>query len=220
MNSSNDMSNTILQTSEFASQPIISSVGETNNSMFSYLKNINLTTWLIIIFILAFLGFNIFVYLAKGTQTITDIFAPLVKKIFGVSLAVTSDIVDTSAEGAKTVVNKTAGIIDTSLTAVQNITPNLSSSQLKSTSVQQAPNVAINNSLNKSLNTAQHNKLNDDYQANEAESTVNNTGKAGWCYVGTDREFRSCAEVGVNDTCMSGDIFPSKEICINPSLRV
>jgi hypothetical protein len=25
--------------------------------------------------------------------------------------------------------------------------------------------------------------------------------------------------VGPNDTCMSGDIFPSQDICVNPSLR-
>ena len=45
------------------------------------------------------------------------------------------------------------------------------------------------------------------------------SGKKGWCYVGEDRTFRSCVEVGENDKCMSGDIFPTKEVCENPSLR-
>ena len=39
------------------------------------------------------------------------------------------------------------------------------------------------------------------------------------CYIGTDRGFRSCIEIGDADKCMSGDIFPSQDICINPSLR-
>jgi len=43
--------------------------------------------------------------------------------------------------------------------------------------------------------------------------------KSGYCYIGEDRGFRSCIQVGVGDTCMSGDIFPTKEICINPNLR-
>lgn len=43
--------------------------------------------------------------------------------------------------------------------------------------------------------------------------------KNGYCYVGTDRGYRSCIKVGESDKCMSGDIFPSKDICINPSLR-
>ena len=220
MNSADDISNSILLNSE----PIISSStslssSSTGNSIISYVTNINWTTWLIIILILAFLEFNIFTYLAKVTQDITNVFGPLIKKLFGVTLAVTGDIVDTSAQGAKEVVNETANVIDTGLSAVQNITPNTPNSNLKSSSLQ-PPDVASNNALNKSLNTAQHNnEHNSDYQANEAESTVNNSGKSGWCYIGSDRGFRSCAQVGVNDSCMSGEIFPSKEICINPSLR-
>jgi hypothetical protein len=44
-------------------------------------------------------------------------------------------------------------------------------------------------------------------------------GKSGWCYTGMDQGFRNCAPVGANDICMSGDIFPSQDICINPNLR-
>ena len=42
---------------------------------------------------------------------------------------------------------------------------------------------------------------------------------AGFCYIGEDRGFRSCINVGEGDVCMSGDIFPSMAKCINPSLR-
>jgi hypothetical protein len=45
------------------------------------------------------------------------------------------------------------------------------------------------------------------------------TGKAGWCFIGEDLGVRTCSEVGVNDVCMSGDVFPSQEICMNPNLR-
>lgn len=46
-----------------------------------------------------------------------------------------------------------------------------------------------------------------------------NSGKAGWCFIGEDRGLRTCSEIGQNDKCMSGDIFPSHEICMNPNLR-
>ena len=39
------------------------------------------------------------------------------------------------------------------------------------------------------------------------------------CYIGTDRGFRCCIEIGEADKCMSGDIFPTHDMCINPSLR-
>jgi len=45
------------------------------------------------------------------------------------------------------------------------------------------------------------------------------TTKTGHCYVGEDRGVRSCIKVGEGDICMSGDIFPTREVCINPNLR-
>ena len=47
----------------------------------------------------------------------------------------------------------------------------------------------------------------------------NGSGKAGWCFIGEDRGFRTCSQIGENDQCLSGDIFPSQEICMNPNLR-
>jgi hypothetical protein len=58
------------------------------------------------------------------------------------------------------------------------------------------------------------------YNTDEATSVIQSGGtKAGWCFIGEDRAFRSCAYVNETDQCMSGNIFPSKDICINPTLR-
>ena len=43
--------------------------------------------------------------------------------------------------------------------------------------------------------------------------------KSGYCYIGEDRGFRSCIKVNEKEKCDSGDIFPTKDICINPKLR-
>ena len=58
-------------------------------------------------------------------------------------------------------------------------------------------------------------------QADDATSMtqMKHKSKAGFCYIGEDRGFRSCIEVGEGDVCMSGDIFPTRAICINPNLR-
>ena len=56
-------------------------------------------------------------------------------------------------------------------------------------------------------------------QPDDATSRTQRTGKSGYCYIGEDRGFRSCIKVGEQDTCMSGDIFPTHAICINPRLR-
>jgi len=224
MDNSNSFSNSILQSTEpsFPSDSIVSSSGD-SSGFFDGLKNVNLTTWIIIFLILSFLGFNIFVYLAKGTQDITNVFAPLLHKIFGSAAIVTGQTIDVAAEGAKAVVGETANVVNTGLTSIQNITPNGAPSSLQTQSVQGTippQDVTINNTLNKALNTSQQSQQGEDYQAYEASSSVHSGGgQAGWCYVGEDRGFRTCAQVTASDKCMSGDIFPSQELCINPNLR-
>jgi len=226
MDNSNSLSNSLLSSEQVVPGSNINSSSSTGDSsgFFDSFKNFSVVTWIIIILILAFLGFNIFVYLAKGTQDITSFFNPLLQKIFGNFGQLSGQVVDVSAEGAKAVVSGTAGAVNTGLSTVQNVTPgglnatsSLPNPTIKST-IPQA-DVAQNNSLNKALNSSQgtNQGSNQDYEAHEASSSV--TGKAGWCYIGEERGFRTCAQVGVNDVCMSGDIFPSNEICINPNLR-
>jgi len=239
-NISDKISNSILGSNDISSIPSLSSdIGVSSSSsdssmssFFDWIKEISLTTWFLIILILAFLGFNIFVYLAKGTQEFNSFFAPLIQKVVAIFGGVTGQVVDVSAEGAKAVVNTSADVVTTGLTGVQNITPSkqvqpktsqttTKGQDIKTTFPQ--GDVAQANTLNKAINssTAQKQQVNgEDYQADEASSTIQNGApKAGWCYIGEDRGFRSCAEVGVNDTCMSGDIFPTSQVCVNPSLR-
>jgi len=227
MDNSNSLSNTIIQSSEVSFPSLgtnLDSGSDSSSGFFDGLMNINGTTWLIIILILAFLGFNIFVYLAQGTQTVSNIFAPLVQKIFGTTVAVTGESVDVAAEGAKAVVGGTANVVNTGLTGVQNVTPNTASSSIKNQPVQNTvpqKNQLENDTLNRALNTSKQSQSQqqNDYEAHDASSSVHTADKPGWCYVGDDRGYRTCAQVGVNDQCMSGDIFPSQELCMNPNLR-
>lgn len=53
-------------------------------------------------------------------------------------------------------------------------------------------------------------------------SELNNnhkTGLDGYCFVGSENGTRSCVRIGKNDKCMSGEIFPTMEVCVNPDLR-
>ena len=112
-------------------------------------------------------------------------------------------------------VNASAGTVTVGLNQIQNITGGT-----PETAVQQ-PDITINNSLNRSLNTSTEQKQQEngeDYVADDSTSPIQQ-GKMGWCFIGEDRGFRSCAYVGANDQCMSGDIFPSKDVCMNPNLR-
>ena len=74
--------------------------------------------------------------------------------------------------------------------------------------------------LDKVLNNATQSmsgpSADDSYSSIQSSKSIS---KSGWCFIGEDRGYRSCVEVGENDKCMSGDIFPTKDICINPTLR-
>ena len=230
MSSSNSLSNTILQSSD-SSMPEMPDIFSTNTSpdvssnqtgFFEGIQSTSPTTWLLIILILAFLGFNIFVYLAKGTETINSIFSPIISMFSGIFGDTVSQVVNVTAEGTKKIVNSTAGVIDAGLSDVQQIVPNKASSSVSSVPVtKNQPDLMSNNSLNKALNTSQSSQNpNNEYQADEASSSIQSgPPKSGWCYIGEDRGFRTCAEVGPNDKCISGDIFPSQDLCVNPSLR-
>jgi len=240
-NSSASSSKSILETinqsmdsNNVGSSPTVSSSSTSSGNsggLLSSLFSVSITTWIIIILVLAFLGFNIFVYLAKGTQDITNFFSPIIEKIVGAFAMVTGKVVDTTATGAKAVVNTSADVIDSGLTGVQNVTHELTQGKKAGSTVggTRLPNaiptadVMQNNTLNKALNNSnvkQNIGQTDEYVADDSTSSIQkNQTKGGYCYIGDDRGHRSCMRVNENDTCMSGEIFPTNEICINPSLR-
>jgi hypothetical protein len=223
-------------------------IASSSSSISEYFSNITWQTWVIVILVLALLGINIFAYLAKATTDFSSIFETYFRPIisffgFGI-LETTKQTVSTSATGTKAgvdlVANTTTGVIDTiedvaknsnSTTTKTNTTTNkpsankATSAQKNSMPVQQQIQEAggayewNQNALDAALNdavTAQ----NQEPQPDESLSSVqSSSGKAGWCYIGVDRQTRTCSKIGVNDQCLSGDIFPSQEICVNPNLR-
>ncbi len=41
----------------------------------------------------------------------------------------------------------------------------------------------------------------------------------GFCYIGYDLGQRECTDIYAGEVCMSGQIFPTMDVCINPNLR-
>jgi hypothetical protein len=72
-------------------------------------------------------------------------------------------------------------------------------------------------SLSKALNDAK--QTYDTPHPDDSRSSIQTIGKSGWCYIGEEQGVRTCSEIGVNDSCMSGDVFPTQAICMNPNLR-
>lgn len=182
------------------------------------ISSISWQTWIIIILILALIGFNVFVYLAKGTDFIVNIFGPILK-FFGYSILETTDqTIQTSSTGAKAGIDVISNTSEKTVLTNNNNNSNalpqgqIAESSQQGTSIVKPTQNSPEDSLENALQNASQNIPNQGPSPNESS-------KAGWCFIGDDQGFRACSQVGVNDVCMSGDIFPSQEICMNPNLR-
>ena len=179
---------------------------------------------LLVIILLALIGFNAFTYLDDITQWFSDTFgAPFrdVARFLGYAVADTvKTTVDVTAKGAKSAVDIAAGATTSGIDVLQStIGANASQSRQSSARQSRQSNQSKSNA-EVSLETALSHAKKEPPQPDDATSrTQRSSGKAGYCYIGEDRGFRSCLEVGEQDTCMSGDIFPTHAVCVNPRLR-
>lgn len=205
-------------------------------SFVSYITSVSLQTWIIIILILAILGINIFAYLAKGTQSASNIFNQIfspILKFFGYeTLETTKQTITNTATGTTVGVNALATTANTGITSLEQTQTQTQSiqGQMASTSNQGVlieepiskdnsyPGELAEDSLDKALNNAT--QTIDESPEPLIASSSQTTGESGWCYIGEDRGVRTCSKIGVNDVCMSGDVFPTQDVCVNPSLRV
>ena len=195
----------------------------------------NMWKYVIIFFILAVLGFNLFTYVGAFSNflgTITDKIIAVFKPIlayFGYGVSETAKkTIDLTASGSKKAIDVASGTLTGGINVLQNglsrgsapSTPPASGGSISSALTRGSASSESGGSSPPSKGRATDRI---DYPMPDDAGSVTQLSKAknksGFCYIGEDRGFRSCISVGEGDTCMSGDIFPSQELCINPNLR-
>jgi len=166
----------------------------------SFLGNIPWYGWLILILIITFLGFSLYMYLAKENDPFGGFFSNVTAKI-----------------------RELLGMPDT------YNSPALPEQKIEPVNIhdlKQDNDSSQKTTLFKALNATQPeesaHKEKTNYHEDDTSSAIQQnktSSKSGWCYIGEDRGIRSCAKVNESDTCMSGSIFPSQDLCVNPNLR-
>ena len=184
---------------------------------------------ILIVALLALIGFNVFTYLDDITAWFSDMFgAPFraVARFLGYAAADTArSTVDVTAQGTKSAVDIAAGAATSGIDVLQQTIGEGHQQQQQQQGDQgdqqgqggqgqrqQQPDTGLQQALSHAKKQPP--------QPDDATSRTQRSGKSGYCYIGEDRGFRSCIKVGEEDTCMSGDIFPTHAVCINPRLRV
>lgn len=193
--------------------------------------------------ILSLIGINIFGYASLISDTINEVFGGPFKQLAALLGFYTGETIkqtaEMSAEGtkfgadvAKDVVVNTVDAVGeqakTASNAIDEIDVETVPKKTDDDELDEVPYVdrdelmASFEDAKKFRDEKEEQETNKAFIEDDAGSTIqngrNSNGK-GWCYIGEDRGFRSCVEVGNNQECMSGDIFPTKDVCINPSLR-
>tara|TARA_B100000902_G_scaffold399988_2_gene474297 strand:+ start:1651 stop:2496 length:846 start_codon:yes stop_codon:yes gene_type:complete len=194
------------------SKKSLTSVAETvsGESGTSFLKII---LYIIVgVLLLAFIGFNVFSYLAEGTDFLTNITAPIVNFFTMITGNTAKTAVSNTSTGSQSIVDNlekgTVGTIDYIQKNVKNV-----SDKKQNQNLDKNKNITI-------VSTENDDSLTDTKKnTNEPEPTRTNSLNQGYCYIGKINDTRYCAKVSGRDQCMSGDIYPSMDICVNPNLR-
>ena len=194
----------------------------------------------LIVLLLALIGFNVFAYLDDITEWFSETFgAPFrsVARFLGyATIDVAQTTADVTAQGTKSAADIAAGAATSGIDVLQQTIDQKSQDQDQD-QVQQSrqprqsrqsrqprqprqprQDMSSNAGLQRALSHAKKQPPQPD-DATSRTQRNQRTGKSGYCYIGEDRGFRSCIKVGEEDTCMSGDIFPTHAICVNPRLR-
>lgn len=190
---------------------MMSRTGESSSWSF---PNISLEWILIIIVVLALIGINIFVYLAKDSKEMMSLIGPTLANILQKFGLLTNEIVDNTETGLEASVN----VVKKAATDGVDI---MSTSVKNNESAAQEDNTPDQYYIDPKCQKKNECPI---PESNEAGSSLRNgnltgEGESGWCYIGEDRGITSCIEVNAGDKCMSGDIFPSRDVCINPNIR-
>ena len=157
----------------------------------------------LIVAIVGFLAYNLYLYFTEGTDVLG--------KYFGIGITGaakgTEKVVDTVAEGTKDTITVAQKVTDKGLDTVAEggeAIKKRAESPIEREADEEEKKEMENENINPESAFA---------------SNLKKSKKKGFCYLGTDRTFRSCVEIDEGDMCMSKKIFPTKDICINPNLR-
>ena len=175
---------------------------------------------LIAITILGLIGINLFGYAGIIVDKVNDFTGPILRKLTTLlgfySSETVKTTVSTAAEGTKLLADTTKNITTSVIDTAQEQTAALRD-ELEETDAD-IDSIIKNRDIIPEVQRRKERKAIMDNDGNPITDKQTN-GVEGWCYIGKDNGLRQCVEVGVSDTCISGEIFPTNEVCINPSLR-
>jgi hypothetical protein len=180
--------------------------------------------FILVVVLLGFAGFNVFKEMGLITDDVVELTRPFMEWSSGILGSATKQFVSTTSEGTRTGIDIVSGAAKSGVNVIDDQVTGKGLNASLVVPPSGGGNARQEAARATALTMKTGSQLNYDIPAPDDSLSVTQkgktSGKAGYCFVGEDRGNRSCVYVNESDTCMSGNIFPSKDKCINPNLRV
>ena len=117
-----------------------------------------------------------------------------------------------------TILNKSADVVsDTGKVALdiaEGTVQNVGNLMIKAS--KSGVNMETQSELEKALQMNRlENQAEDDVSENPIQKPISSN-KNGWCLIGEYENKRGCIEVDDSEKCMSGQVYPTRQACVNP----
>jgi hypothetical protein len=183
---------------------------ESSSSSTIFSNNNIIIIVLVVLLIFSFLGINILTILGNIFQSFVQIFGPMVSQILSIFGYTTGTVLNKTADVVSDTAKASIDIAEGSIQSVGNI-------------LRDASNPNVNDKTKYSLDNALNNSKVSlgEPAADTSENPIQKpitAGKQTWCLVGEYQGKRGCIEVNEHDRCLSGQVFPSQKMCLNPTL--
>ena len=154
-----------------------------------------------VLLILSLLGVNLLVIIGNTVEVILDIFKPLIYQILAIFGYTAGTVINKTADITSDVARAGVDIAEGTVQSVGNL-------------LKDASKNAVNTQTKKELDI-----VISEPKADTTESPIQQgaTMKSSWCLIGEQNGRRGCVEVNDASKCMSGQLFPTAEMCLNPA---
>ena len=207
-NSSNKMDN-IIETVSKQTKSVTESMPSTNNQGSNFDWKVILIVVLIVLLVLMYLGINFFNIFGDSLQSIVNITSPALSKIFGAFGFTAGETINQTADVASDSVKIGVDVAEGVVQSVGNL--------LIDASEEADPTNRLRSDLEQSKEKSYGNEPSIDSTDNPIQNPIT-SGKQNWCLVGEYQNKRGCVPVTESDKCLSGQVFPNQQMCLNPTL--
>jgi hypothetical protein len=145
-------------------------------------------------------------------QTISNIFGPLFTQILSIFGYTAGTVIDKSTDVVTDVAKSGIDLTGDTIQSAAGLLKDASRGNVDTAAVNQ-----LDRAINRSKPST--NQPVPDASVDPIQKPIT-AGKVNWCLVGEYQGKRGCIEVNDDSKCMSGQVFPSQNMCLNPTRSV